>query len=129
MIPDIFPDFLWLDTFAYPPIYAAGWNSAPAMDPFPGQLLQTQQEVLPPPVSDQNLQDGDENSINSVENHNTKEVPTTRQVSKSPSLHVKVSVVLTVVPQFYQTADWKRRKRSIFVRCVPEHTFHRKEGV
>jgi hypothetical protein len=89
MTPDMFSDFLWFDQylppFAYPPIYAAGSSSTPATDPFPGQLLQPQQEVLPAPISEQNLQDGDENSINSVENPDTKEVPSTGQVSKSPS--------------------------------------------
>ena len=80
--PDMFSDFLWFDQssspFAYPFICSAGSSSAPATDPFATQVLQPQQEVLRAPISDQNLQDADENTTNSVENPCTKEVPSSR---------------------------------------------------
>jgi len=84
--PDMFSDFFWLEhypsPFDYPSFYAAGTSSAQATDPLPGHLMQPQQQVLSAPVSDQNLQEGDKDSIDSAEYQSTREVPSARQVLK-----------------------------------------------
>jgi len=114
---DMFSDFLWLDQysspFSYPPIYAAGSSSAPATDPFPEQSLQAQ---LPAPILDQNLQDGDEDSINSVENPNTEKVPSTRQVFKLKNKSIRcVDYRSLVLPN---TTPERQKTRYIHALCA-----------
>jgi hypothetical protein len=89
MAPYMFSDSCWLEQFPspfnYPSFHAAGTSSDQATDPLPGYLMQPQQEVLSAPVSDQNLQEGDEDSINSAEYQSNREALSARQVLKFKS--------------------------------------------
>jgi hypothetical protein len=142
--PDMFSDFLWLDQysspFSYPPIYAAGSSSAPATDPFPEQSLQPQ---LPALILDQNLQDGDENSINSVENPNTEKVPSFTSATQHNTGKAENTVYsCTMCPnvhfigkmEFERHTDEQHRQSLLFpchyptCKCL-ENPFARKENL